>query len=179
MGCRQRLRPRPTSSGRANAVAVGGQQHGMVAIDAYGGPVRDALLWDGTRSAAAAAKLWWPRRVRPQACLTRLAVSRSHGSRSPSGVLLPDHEPERAAWTAEVLLPHDFVSQHLSTPGTAAFTDRGDASGTGYFATAESTWRPDLATAALGHEVALPRVISPGRRRRGDHLGRAGRRRHR
>ena len=43
--------------GRANAVAVGGQQHGMVALDADGGPDPDALFWDDTRSAAAATEL--------------------------------------------------------------------------------------------------------------------------
>src|SRR6478609_2541852 len=32
------------------AVAVGGQQHGMVALDADGEVVRDALLWNDTRS---------------------------------------------------------------------------------------------------------------------------------
>ncbi|WP_035061517.1 FGGY family carbohydrate kinase, partial [Cellulomonas bogoriensis] len=39
------------------AVAVGGQQHGMVALDAQGEVVRPALLWNDTRSAAAAAQL--------------------------------------------------------------------------------------------------------------------------
>src|SRR3954454_7312121 len=33
------------------AVAVGAQQHGMVALDAAGGVVRPALLWNDTRSA--------------------------------------------------------------------------------------------------------------------------------
>ena len=36
------------------AVAVSGQQHGMVCLDADGAVVRDALLWNDTRSAAAA-----------------------------------------------------------------------------------------------------------------------------
>ena len=39
------------------AVAVGGQQHGMVALDAGGDVVRDALLWNDTRSADAARDL--------------------------------------------------------------------------------------------------------------------------
>ena len=40
-----------------DSVAVGGQQHGMVCLDDDGGVVRDALLWNDTRSAAAAADL--------------------------------------------------------------------------------------------------------------------------
>src|SRR3954465_2619379 len=39
------------------AVSVGGQQHGMVCLDADGEVVRPALLWNDTRSAAAAEPL--------------------------------------------------------------------------------------------------------------------------
>src|SRR3954469_14628682 len=39
------------------AVAVGGQQHGMVCLDDDGQVVRPALLWNDTRSAQAAADL--------------------------------------------------------------------------------------------------------------------------
>src|SRR3954447_13738551 len=39
------------------ALAVGGQQHGMVCLDANGSVVRDALLWNDVRSAGAAADL--------------------------------------------------------------------------------------------------------------------------
>src|ERR1700710_1258530 len=39
------------------AVAVGAQQHGMVCLDAAGNIVRDALLWNDTRSSQAAVSL--------------------------------------------------------------------------------------------------------------------------
>ena len=39
------------------ALAVGGQQHGMVCLDADGEVIRRALLWNDTRSAAAADDL--------------------------------------------------------------------------------------------------------------------------
>src|SRR5690349_13964660 len=39
------------------AMAVGGQQHGMVTLDADGNVVRPALLWNDTRSAGAATDL--------------------------------------------------------------------------------------------------------------------------
>jgi xylulokinase len=39
------------------AISVGGQQHGMVALDSKGQVIRDALLWNDTRSAEAATAL--------------------------------------------------------------------------------------------------------------------------
>ena len=42
---------------RADAVSVGGQQHGMVLLDEAGEVVRDALLWNDTRSAPQAQTL--------------------------------------------------------------------------------------------------------------------------
>ncbi|HYX94337.1 MAG TPA: FGGY family carbohydrate kinase, partial [Geodermatophilus sp.] len=43
--------------GDVAAVAVGGQQHGMVCLDEDGAVVRPALLWNDTRSADAAREL--------------------------------------------------------------------------------------------------------------------------
>src|SRR5580693_6992913 len=39
------------------AISIGGQQHGMVVLDAAGGVIRPALLWNDTRSAQAATDL--------------------------------------------------------------------------------------------------------------------------
>jgi xylulokinase len=147
--------------GRAGAVSVAGQQHGMVALDAHGMPVRDALLWNDTRSAGAARDLVLEMGG-PQACADAVGSVLVASFTSTKLRWLRDHEPERAAEVAEVLLPHDFVSRHLCTPGTAAFTDRGDASGTGYFDTAHDVWRPDLAENALGRAFGLPRLVAPG-----------------
>ena len=146
---------------RADAVAIGGQQHGLVALADNGEPVRDALLWNDTRSASEAAALI-EEVGGPQACADLTGSVLVASFTVTKLRWLRDHEPDRAARVAEVLLPHDYVARHLSAPGTEAFTDRGDASGTGYFATHEGAWRPDLAKAALGHEPRLPRVVPPG-----------------
>ncbi len=146
---------------RADAVSVGGQQHGMVALDDAGAPVRDALLWNDTRSAGAAADLV-AEMGGPQACAEAVGSVLVASFTATKLRWLRDHEPAAAARVARVLLPHDHVSAHLAEPGTEPFTDRGDASGTGYFATARGTWRPDLAAAALGRDVALPRLVAPG-----------------
>jgi xylulokinase len=146
---------------RADAVAVAGQQHGMVSLDESGAPVRDALLWNDTRSADAAVELI-EEMGGPQACADAIGSVLVASFTSAKLRWLRDHEPENAARVARVLLPHDYVSLHLGADGTEPFTDRGDASGTGYFATAAGEWRPDLLEQALGHGADLPRLVAPG-----------------
>jgi xylulokinase len=146
---------------RAGAVSVAGQQHGMVAVDDAGTPVRDALLWNDTRSAGAARDLV-AEMGGPQACADAVGSVLVASFTSTKLRWLRDHEPDHAARVRSVRLPHDHVSLHLSTPGTSAFTDRGDASGTGYFSAPDDAWRPDLAALALGHDVGLPRIVAPG-----------------
>lgn len=145
---------------RADAVAVAGQQHGMVALDDTGAPVRDALLWNDTRSAQQAADLV-AEMGGPQACADAIGSVLVASFTSTKLRWLRDAEPASAARVARVLLPHDYVSLHLAEPGTRAFTDRGDASGTGYFDARTSRWRNDLLRAALGHDAELPTVVAP------------------
>lgn len=146
---------------RADAVSVAGQQHGMVALDATGAPVRDALLWNDTRSAQAARTLI-EEMGGADVCAETIGSVLVASFTAAKLRWLRDHEPDRATRVTDVLLPHDYVSHHASEPGTLPFTDRGDASGTGYFATREGRWRPDLAANALGHEVELPRIPGAG-----------------
>jgi xylulokinase len=143
---------------RAAAVAVAGQQHGSVVLDRNGLVVRPALLWNDMRSAAAAADLveelggprWWADTTGsvPTASFTVTKLR-----------WLAEHEPDNAMRVDRVLLPHDWLTVQLGADQPV--TDRGDASGTGYFATAKGEWLPDVAAAALGHAPALPRVAAP------------------
>ncbi|MFI6317487.1 xylulokinase [Nonomuraea sp. NPDC050556] len=144
---------------RAAAVSVAGQQHGMVALDGDGEVVRDALLWNDTRSAAAArslvAELGGPE------VWARTAGSVPTASFTVTKLRwLAEHEPDHAARTESVLLPHDWLTWRLGA--TVPATDRGDASGTGYFSPAAGAWLPDYVKAAIGRELALPRVAGPG-----------------
>ena len=70
-------------------------------------------------------------------------------------------EPEQAARTAAVLLPHDWLTWQLGGRQSEPATDRGDASGTGYFDATAETYRDDLVRLALGHDLRLPRVAAP------------------
>ncbi|NYG06168.1 xylulokinase [Phycicoccus badiiscoriae] len=145
------------------AIAVGGQQHGMCALDEVGAVVRDALLWNDTRSAQASRDL-----------LGELGgaatwVERTGSVPVPSFTVtkvrwLAENEPANAARVAEVVLPHDWLTGQILKQGNAFreyVTDRGDASGTGYFSTAEGTYLLDIQELALGHGFVTPRVLGP------------------
>ena len=150
------------------AISVGGQQHGMVALDAEGNVVREALLWNDTRSADAAEDL-----VRELGGGDRVAGARAWAEACGSVLVasltitklrwLRDAEPENAARVAGVALPHDWLTWKLSGAQglDTLVTDRSDASGTGYWAPS-GEYRRDLLEMALGRgDVALPRVAAP------------------
>lgn len=142
------------------ALAVGGQQHGMVTLDDDGELVRDALLWNDNRSAPDAddliaelgGKQAWADAVGsvPVASMT---VSKIRW--------LARAEPANAERTASVLLPHDWLTWQLGGRSFEPVTDRGDASGTLYFDATENRYRHDLVQRALGHDLQLPRVAAP------------------
>jgi xylulokinase len=142
------------------ALAVGGQQHGMVTLDDKGNLVRDALLWNDNRSADAALELI-------DELGGRQAWADEIGTVPVSSVTisklrwLATAEPENAARTAAVVLPHDYLTWKIGAGAFEPVTDRGDASGTGYFDAATNTYRHDLVIRALGHDLRLPRVAGP------------------
>ena len=138
------------------AIGIAAQQHGMVCLDEHGEVVRDALLWNDTRSAGAAAALvaehgraWWAEAVGsvPVASFTVTKLR-----------WLAEHEPSNARRTAAVCLPHDWLTSRLT--GTLT-TDRGDASGTGYWSPATGEYRHDILRNAFGATPDLPRVLAP------------------
>ncbi len=157
------------------AVAIAGQQHGLVALDADGQVIRPALLWNDTRSAQAARDL--------VAEVGAEALARRTGSVPVASFTitklrwLRDHEPASAARVAAVALPHDWLTWRLRGYGPrgqgplgpdldALATDRSEASGTGYFDPAGDSYDRELLERALGRAVGviLPRVLAPGER---------------
>ena len=145
------------------AVSVGAQQHGMVCLDEAGAIVRDALLWNDTRSGGAAAELVeelggaaeWAKRIGvvPVAAITASKLR-----------WLADHEPAHAAATAAVCLPHDWLTWRLSGSSDIGDlrTDRSDASGTGYFSAETDAYQDDLLELAMrGRRPAVPTVLGP------------------
>lgn len=172
------------------AIAVGGQQHGLVALDAEGRVVRDALLWNDTRSAGAAADLTAEIGAAEYAARTGLVPVASFTATKLRW--MRDYEPHLVATIAAVALPHDWLTWRLRGYGPLGesplgpqleqlVTDRSDASGTGYWSPASGAYDLELFALALGRPareadpapdhlnnsgvpaaVLLPRVLGPG-----------------
>ena len=146
------------------AISVGGQQHGMVALDESGEVIRPALLWNDTRSAAQAQSL-------NSEMGGNQAIADAVGS-----VLVASFTASKVRWMAEnekknadrvhsIALPHDWLSWQLQggKDFSKLFTDRSDASGTGYFDPKSSTYRRDILAKALlsDRDIHLPTIIAP------------------
>lgn len=158
------------------ALSIGGQQHGMVVLDAAGEVIRPALLWNDTRSAGGAEEL-----------VAELGEARGSGADDGARVWaeqtgtvpvasitatklrwLANAEPENANRVAAVALPHDWLTWKLAGGAAvgleALATDRSDASGTGYYSTPRGEYDREILSMALRRDasaVVLPRVLAP------------------
>ncbi len=160
--------------GDVQALSVAGQQHGMVCLDADGNVIRDALLWNDTRSAQAAVdlidelgegdeerglRLWLD--ATGSAPVASLTVTKLRW--------LADHEPDNAKRIAAICLPHDWLTWKVSGSHdlTDLATDRSDASGTGYVSRTEGVYLRDLLALALriprdqADQIVLPKILDP------------------
>jgi xylulokinase len=151
---------------RADAVGVAAQQHGMIVLDDADEVIRPAMLWNDVKSAPQARQLVaelggpaeWAARTGSVPTMS-FTVTKLRW--------LAEVEPEHARRVRRVLLPHDWLTWRLGgghgggEGNPEPTTDRGDASGTGYFSPAAGSWLPEYARTALGAPVALPRVATP------------------
>ena len=145
-----------------SAISIAGQQHGLVLLDSAGQVLRQALLWNDVRSAPEAAELIEHFGVDYLVAQTGLVPVASFTATKLLWV--KNHEPEIAARVAAVCLPHDYLSWRLSEhyPDIGKlFTDRSDASGTGYFDPVRNEYVAEILQYCIGHDVVLPRVLGP------------------
>ncbi|GHH83912.1 FGGY family carbohydrate kinase [Streptomyces capitiformicae] len=142
------------------AIGVSSQQNGLIALDAQGNTVRPAMVGGDKRAQVAAADLVdalggrgaWAE-----------AVGCVPGAAQPVTKLrwMSRTEPDAAMRTAVLMQAHDWLVWQLLGRPVRRTTDRGGASGTGYWCAATGQYRTDLVEMALGHQVMLPEVLGP------------------
>jgi xylulokinase len=141
------------------AISVAAQQHGLVLLGADGCALRPAKLWNDTESAPQAARL--------VAALGPERWAAACGSVPVASFTITklawvvEHEPDLVGSVAAVRLPHDELTWRLCG---AHVTDRGDASGGGWYDPQAGRYRDDLLALVGGRDDwvdLLPRVADP------------------
>ena len=140
------------------AMSVAGQQHGLVLLDAAGEPVRPAKLWNDTTSAPNAERLVASFGAGRWAAATGSVPVASFTVTKLAW--MAEHEPAVLARATQLMLPHDYLTWRLTGRHV---TDRGDASGTGWYDAATGDYLCDLFKAATDDtwDGALPHVLAP------------------
>ncbi len=135
-------------------MAISGQQHGCVLIDESGGIVRPASLWNDTSAAPDAERLNesadFADEVGSRLVAAFTIAKLAHFQRT---------EPTSIERATAVGLPHDWLNMRLTG---RLVTDRGDASGSGWWSLTTGVIRRDLLALAIGdeqaHRIELPAV---------------------
>ena len=130
----------PSVRARIAAVAVSGQQHGFVPLDAAGEVLAPAKLWCDTSTSAECTQIMEAAGGTAQTIalagnpiLTGYTASKLPWTKT--------HRPEAYARLASILLPHDYLNFVLTGE---RFCEYGDASGTGWLDVRTRTWSPEL-----------------------------------
>jgi len=148
-------------AGEIDAISIGGQQHGLVVLGGDGQPLRKSMLWNDTRSAPQAAAL--TEAFGAERLADRVGSRPVASFTASKWAWVREHEPAVADRTVAIRLPHDYLTERLTGLGV---TDRGDASGTAWWSTADEAYAEDV----LAHPLLrldpqrLPRVLGPTER---------------
>ncbi|WP_248924892.1 xylulokinase [Paenibacillus hamazuiensis] len=133
------LRHAGVSGAEVKGIGLSGQMHGSVFLDRSLQVVRPALLWCDQRTAA---ECEWIEAAVGKERLGELTGNKAlTGFTAPKVIWLRNHEPERYAQVAHLMLPKDYVRLKL----TGAFgMDMADASGTLLLDVAGRRWSTEV-----------------------------------
>jgi xylulokinase len=139
---------------RVRALAVAGQMHGAVLLDAHGQVLRPAILWNDGRSQAQCEEL----EVREPRTRQITANRAMAGFTAPKLMWVARHEPECFARVAKVLLPKDWLVWQLAGVFSS---DCSDAAGTLWLDVASRSWSETM-LAASGMRAGQMPVLHEG-----------------
>lgn len=128
-------------AGRIDGISFSGQMHGLVLLDGERRPLRRAILWNDTRTAAQC------RQIEARLGDSLLALTRNpalEGFTLPKLLWVREHEPDAFARAESFLLPKDYVRYRLTGE---VHMDLSDAAGTLMLDVADRAWSGEVLAA--------------------------------
>ena len=135
-------------------IGVGGQMHGLVALDENDAVIRPAILWNDGRTAEETEYLnTVVGREKLSALTGNIAFA---GFTAPKLLWLKKHEPENFARIAKIMLPKDYINYRLT--GVHA-CDYSDASGMLLLDVEHRRWSQEMLDVCGVSERQMPRLF--------------------
>jgi xylulokinase len=134
-------------------IGVGGQMHGLVALDEADRVIRPAILWNDGRTAE---ETEWLNTVVGKERLSALTANIAFaGFTAPKLLWLKRHEPERFARIKKIMLPKDYINYRLT--GVHA-CDYSDASGMLLLDVEHKRWSREMLDICGVTEAQMPQL---------------------
>ncbi len=151
-GCRELLNGRDAAL--VAGIGVGGQMHGLVALDRDDAVIRPAILWNDGRTSEETA---WLNETVGKKKLSELTANIAFaGFTAPKLLWMKKHEPENFARIAKIMLPKDYIVYRLT--GVHA-CDYSDASGMLLLDVKNKRWSREMLEICGVSEAQMPKLF--------------------
>ena len=135
-------------------LAVGGQMHGLVALDGEDRVIRPAILWNDGRTGEETRQL--NEHFGKEKLLSLVGNIAFAGFTAPKLLWMRRHEPENFQRIAKIMLPKDYLVYRLTGVHSC---DYSDASGMLLLDVANRRWSKELLTYCGVTEAQMPRLF--------------------
>ena len=143
-----------TDKSLIRGIGVGGQMHGLVALDEKDAVIRPAILWNDGRTAE---ETDWLNTVIGKEKLSALTGNIAFaGFTAPKLLWMQKHEPENFKRIAKIMLPKDYINYRLT--GVHA-CDYSDASGMLLLDVEHKCWSKEMLEICGLQESQMPRLF--------------------
>jgi xylulokinase len=143
-----------TDKSLIRGIGVGGQMHGLVALDEKDAVIRPAILWNDGRTAE---ETDWLNTVIGKEKLSALTGNIAFaGFTAPKLLWMQKHEPENFKRIAKIMLPKDYINYRLT--GVHA-CDYSDASGMLLLDVEHKCWSKEMLEICSLSESQMPRLF--------------------
>ena len=141
-------------AGDVAGIGVGGQMHGLVALDGQDRVIRPAILWNDGRTAEETA---WLNTVVGKEKLSELTANIAFaGFTAPKLLWMRNNEPDKFARIARIMLPKDYINYKLTGVHACDFSD---ASGMLLLDVKNRRWSKEMLDICGVSEAQMPRLF--------------------
>ena len=141
-------------AGKVAGIGVGGQMHGLVALDENDAVIRPAILWNDGRTAAETE--WLNTAVGKEKLSDLTANIAFAGFTAPKLLWMRNNEPDNFARIARIMLPKDYINYRLTGVHACDFSD---ASGMLLLDVKHRRWSKEMLDICGMKEAQMPRLF--------------------